>query len=59
MLVRLPYEPSTELADTVAIVTGAAGGVGRATVGLLTTRGARVGAEDIDPAVADGGYTAQ
>jgi NAD(P)-dependent dehydrogenase (short-subunit alcohol dehydrogenase family) len=51
MLVGLPYETSTELAGTVAIVTGAAGGVGRATVGLLTARGARVVAEDIDPGV--------
>jgi NAD(P)-dependent dehydrogenase (short-subunit alcohol dehydrogenase family) len=42
---------SEELAGAVAIVTGAAGGVGRATVELLTARGARVVAEDIDPAV--------
>lgn len=40
-----------ELEGAVAIVTGAAGGVGRATVELLTRRGARVVAEDIDPAV--------
>ena len=40
-----------ELAGAVAIVTGAAGGVGRATVELLTARGARVVAEDLDPAV--------
>lgn len=44
---------SDELAGAVAIVTGAAGGVGRATVELLTRRGARVVAEDIDPAVGD------
>jgi NAD(P)-dependent dehydrogenase (short-subunit alcohol dehydrogenase family) len=42
---------SEELTGAVAIVTGAAGGVGRATVELLTARGARVVAEDIDPAV--------
>lgn len=35
----------------VAVVTGAAGGVGRATVRSLTDRGYRVVAEDIDPAV--------
>lgn len=44
---------SEELAGAVALVTGAAGGVGRATVALLTARGARVVAEDIDPAVHD------
>ncbi len=42
---------SDELAGAVAIVTGAAGGVGRATVELLTARGARVVAEDVNPAV--------
>jgi len=35
----------------VAIVTGAAGGVGRATVDLLTRRGASVVAEDVDAGV--------
>lgn len=40
-----------ELEGSVAIVTGAAGGVGRATVALLADRGARVVAEDIDPTV--------
>ena len=44
---------SDELAGAVAIVTGAAGGVGRATVELLTARGARVVAEDLDPAVGE------
>jgi len=39
------------LAGKVAIVTGAAGGIGRATVGLLTGRGARVVAEDVDARV--------
>ncbi|HET6870805.1 MAG TPA: SDR family NAD(P)-dependent oxidoreductase [Solirubrobacteraceae bacterium] len=42
---------SDELAGAVAIVTGAAGGVGRATVELLRARGARVVAEDLNPAV--------
>ena len=42
-----------ELAGAVAIVTGAAGGVGRATVELLRARGARVVAEDLNPAVAE------
>jgi NAD(P)-dependent dehydrogenase (short-subunit alcohol dehydrogenase family) len=44
---------SDELAGVVAIVTGAAGGVGRATVELLTARGARVVAEDVNPAVSE------
>ena len=44
---------SDELAGAVAIVTGAAGGVGRATVELLTVRGACVVAEDLTPAVAE------
>ena len=43
--------PSSELAGAVAIVTGAAGGVGKASVELLTARGARVVAEDLNPAV--------
>ena len=42
-----------ELAGVVAIVTGAAGGVGQATVELLTARGARVVAEDLNPAVSE------
>jgi NAD(P)-dependent dehydrogenase (short-subunit alcohol dehydrogenase family) len=44
---------SDELAGAVAIVTGAAGGVGRATVELLRARGAHVVAEDLNPAVAE------
>ncbi len=39
------------LGGTVIVVTGAAGGVGRATVALLTARGASVVAEDISPGV--------
>jgi NAD(P)-dependent dehydrogenase (short-subunit alcohol dehydrogenase family) len=42
----------TDLAGSVAIVTGAAGGIGKATVELLTARGAAVIAEDVDPSVA-------
>lgn len=37
----------------VAIVTGAASGIGRATLELFHARGAKVVAEDIDPAVND------
>jgi len=40
-----------EVEGKVAIVTGAASGIGRATAELLHARGARVVAEDIDPAV--------
>ncbi|OSY36971.1 MULTISPECIES: SDR family NAD(P)-dependent oxidoreductase [Pseudonocardia] len=40
-----------EFEGTVAIVTGAASGIGRAAVELLVERGARVVAEDRDPGV--------
>src|ERR1700730_9535666 len=40
-----------DLEGKVAIVTGAASGIGRATALLLETRGAQVIAEDINPAV--------
>jgi NAD(P)-dependent dehydrogenase (short-subunit alcohol dehydrogenase family) len=40
-----------EVKDKVAIVTGAASGIGRAIAELLYARGAKVVAEDIDPAV--------
>jgi NAD(P)-dependent dehydrogenase (short-subunit alcohol dehydrogenase family) len=43
----------SEFEGRVAIVTGAAGGVGGEVVRLLHERGAKVVAEDIDPAVAD------
>jgi NAD(P)-dependent dehydrogenase (short-subunit alcohol dehydrogenase family) len=42
-----------EVQEKVAIVTGAASGIGRATVELLQARGALVVAEDINPAVKD------
>jgi NAD(P)-dependent dehydrogenase (short-subunit alcohol dehydrogenase family) len=42
---------SADFDGRVAIVTGAAGGVGRDVVRLLTERGARVVAEDLDPEV--------
>src|ERR1700754_5214123 len=40
-----------EVADKVALVTGAATGIGRAIAELLHARGAKGVAEDIDPAV--------
>ena len=40
-----------DLEGKVAIVTGAASGIGRATALLFETRGAQVIAEDINPAV--------
>jgi NAD(P)-dependent dehydrogenase (short-subunit alcohol dehydrogenase family) len=42
-----------EVEGKVAIVTGAASGIGRAIAELLHARGAKVVAEDIDPAVED------
>ena len=45
--------PMSEFEGKVAIVTGAAGGVGGEVVRLLHERGAKVVAEDIDPAVTD------
>src|ERR671919_348198 len=44
---------TNELQDEVAIVTGAASGIGLATVKLLNGRGALVVAEDINSAVKD------
>jgi NAD(P)-dependent dehydrogenase (short-subunit alcohol dehydrogenase family) len=43
--------PQRDLEGKVAIVTGAAGGIGRATALLLESRGAAVIAEDIKPSV--------
>ena len=40
-----------EVGGKVAIVTGAASGIGRAIVELLHARGAKIVAEDVDPAV--------
>ncbi len=42
-----------EVENKVAIVTGAANGIGRATAELLHARGAKIVAEDINPAVTD------
>jgi 2-hydroxycyclohexanecarboxyl-CoA dehydrogenase len=42
---------ATRLEGRVAVVTGAAGGIGRATAALLASRGARVVLTDRDPAV--------
>ncbi|MGA0534163.1 SDR family NAD(P)-dependent oxidoreductase [Hansschlegelia sp. KR7-227] len=42
-----------EVAGKVAIVTGAASGIGRAVVELLRERGAKVVAEDVNPTVQD------
>jgi dihydroanticapsin dehydrogenase len=46
-------DASGSLGGTVAVVTGAAGGVGRATVQLFVELGACVVAEDVEPAIAD------
>ncbi|MBR2816523.1 MAG: SDR family oxidoreductase [Reyranella sp.] len=47
----MAYNPANEVTDKVAIVTGAASGIGLAIAELLHARGAKVVAEDIDPAV--------
>jgi NAD(P)-dependent dehydrogenase (short-subunit alcohol dehydrogenase family) len=41
------------MAERVAVVTGAAGGIGRAVVGLLLARGYAIVAEDISPMVGE------
>ncbi len=50
---RITTTGDDRLAGAVAIVTGAAGGLGRAIVARLRGAGARVVAEDIAPAVAE------
>lgn len=46
-------DTTSGLDGKVALVTGAAGGIGRATVALLRAHGVRIVAEDINPAVAE------
>ncbi len=46
-------DPSPRFADLVAVVTGAASGIGRATASRLAAEGAFVVAADIDPAIDD------
>lgn len=46
-------DTTSGLAGKVALVTGAAGDIGRATVSLLRAHGMRIVAEDINPAVAE------
>ena len=45
------------LDDKVALITGAAGGVGRATIEAFVARGASVVAEDVDPSVEELGFS--
>ena len=50
---RTRTERTPTLAGRVALITGAASGIGRATAALLTAGGARVVVADVDPAGAD------
>ena len=51
MNVSKPIDPDDEVRGKVAIVTGAAGGIGSAVAELLHARGAKVVATDMKPAV--------
>ena len=54
MTSSLPWELGAGLRGKAAIVTGAAGGIGRATAELLATAGAAIFAVDLDPQVLKG-----
>ena len=47
----MSIETTLELTDKVVLITGAAGGIGRATVETFLAHGANVVAEDLDPQV--------